>query len=383
MALRALSKALDAPVEYVLAAARVGTAQGLLVLDEAGKPKTIAFPYALPLEIISPGTPAPPARRPFAVEARIKPGMGPVAERFAPLTQALMFLSPRNEHVSFKKLKAQLPAMHEIQSGSVKTYLSDAVAAGHIKKTHPKIADSSFKLLKQAQPAAQAPTAAVAQPAAEYASGACQPVPVSDERFDLLYKVISALRTNDSVPYTELRRHLLKSQKTRAFLGNSLETYLRDAAAADKIKIVEGPEITGSVIQLRRKERTSLHLKGRMPQRSDSVAGLDLATTDVPVASTVISNAPSLDTGTASPLEEVPVDLTQIIGHMRARFQHVTIRTLRKYCDGSAASLVEQRCKRAEELGLLVYGGDGNGAWVRLPEHVAVPKCALCSAGRY
>jgi hypothetical protein len=383
MALRALSKALDAPIEYVLAATRLRSAQGLLVLDEVDKPKTIAFPYAGPLEIIPTNAPTPPAQQPFVVAAQIKPFMGMGGDRFDPLTRALKFLAPANESVPFEALRAML----KMQDGSVQTYLSDAVGARHIKKTHSKIASSSFTLAKKVQPLAQSRAAAAARPpvpASESASGIQPPIPASDGRFDPLYKAILTLHPSDNcVPYTKLLLHLLKQQRTRALLGGSLEAYLRDAAAAGEISIV-GLNISDSSIELIRKERTLLYIKNRKRKRSDSPTGTRPIRTNLQAKSAVDIDTSSfgVDTTRTLPLEEIPVDLKQIIGHMHARSQHVTVRTLRKHCDGSAAE-VEQRLKRAHQLGLLVYGDDGNGAWVRLPKHAAAIGCALCSLGRY
>jgi hypothetical protein len=119
MALRDLSKALDVPVEYVLAAARAGTAQGLLALDEAGKPKTIGLPGTL-----VPGV-TPPLR---AIRVQ-------VGSRFDALVVALDELAPDNARVAFSTLRLRLLSHRATRNAlglSLEAYIQDAAAAGLI-----------------------------------------------------------------------------------------------------------------------------------------------------------------------------------------------------------------------------------------------------------
>jgi hypothetical protein len=138
MALRDLSKALAAPVEYVLGAARVGAAQGLLALDEASKPKTIALP----------GTPAPGGSPP---PRAIRPQIG---SRFDALVVALDELAPDNARVAFAALRSRLLKHHATRDTvglSLEAYLQDAAAAGLVviekeRGQEEKIARTSVRL---------------------------------------------------------------------------------------------------------------------------------------------------------------------------------------------------------------------------------------------
>jgi hypothetical protein len=78
--------------------------------------------------------------------------------------------------------------------------------------------------------------------------------------------------------------------------------------------------------------------------------------------------------------ERFPADMLSMLDLMRARLPHVTTRTLHRNL--KALPSEGANIRQAVALGLLVTGGSGHGAWVRLPGHADTPGCALCSAGR-
>jgi hypothetical protein len=131
--LRDASKALGASIDDVLAAAREGVARGVLELDEVSKPKTIAFLGAPPLRKACPPG-APPARRPFAVDSHVKPGIG---SRYDPLVDVLTALGATHAvSVSFQRVHAHMlrnKATREILTAQgMEAYLRDAAAANYV-----------------------------------------------------------------------------------------------------------------------------------------------------------------------------------------------------------------------------------------------------------